>query len=353
MAHRLAGRRGWYFRLDFRGKTFHRYGGETKAAAEMAKHRLQSELEAEHPQAEHDDLNQFIMESYWPAQTTHLTPRGAERELGIIDKHLGPFFAGPMRLITRERILAYVNKRLHEKPEEETRDRRRRLRPISSETVRKELVTLKHVLRIAVKLRVLARNPFDDIESKEWPSKGQERTRHLVGDEWSRLLTATPEGMRSALIVMVNSGMRRGELMGLEHADLNAQTGMGWIAKTKGGARTGKGRWVRFTHDMVELLQAQPRQKGSRLIFWQFSSSQLSVEIGRAVKRAGLENFRLHDLRHSFATSLREQGCGIDLIAKLLGHSDLRMTARYAHLGSRMLDDAVATIVGKYSGKVH
>jgi len=348
MAHRLAGRKGWYFRLDFRGKTFHRYGGETKAAAEMAKHRLQSELEAENPQAEHDDLNQFIMHSYWPAQTSHLTPRGAERELGIIDKHLGPFFAGPMRLITRERILAYVNKRLNEKPEELPSDKRRRLRPVSSETVRKELVTLKHVLRIAVKLKKLAWNPFDDIESKEWPSKGQERTRHLMGDEWIRLLTATPEFMRAAVIVMVNSGMRRGELMGLEHADLNSQTGMGWIAKTKGGSRTGKGRWVRFTPDMVELLQAQPRQKDNRRIFWTFTANQLSVEIGRAVKRAGLENFRLHDLRHSFATTLREQGCGIDLIAKLLGHNDLRMTARYAHLGNKMLDDALATIGGKF-----
>lgn len=361
MAHQLAGRKGWYFRLDFRGHTYHRYGGKTKDAAELAKHKLRIRLENEHPQTTHDDLNQFIMGSYWPAQLAHLTPEGAKRERGIINKHLGPFFAGQMRLISRESILAYVNKRLNDAPVRvdptaepaPKEDRRRRLRPVSGETVRKELVILKHILRIAVKLKVLGWNPFNDIEPKEWPSKGQERTRHLMGDEWVRLLTAVPEQMRAAVIVMVNSGIRRGELMGLEHADLNLKTGMGWIAKTKGGIRTGKGRWVRFTLDMVELLRAQPRQKGNPRVFWAFKANQLSVEIGRAVKRAGLENFRLHDLRHSFATSLKEEGFDIDIIAKLLGHSDLRMTMRYAHIGNKQLDEAVESISGRYRGRIN
>jgi len=104
---------------------------------------------------------------------------------------------------------------------------------------------------------------------------------------------------------------------------------------------------------MVELLRSEPRQKGNRRIFWSFKANQFSVEIGRAVKRAGLENFRLHDLRHSFATALKEEGFDIDVIAKLLGQADLRMTMRYAHIGNKQLDEAVESISGKYKWRVN
>jgi integrase len=90
---------------------------------------------------------------------------------------------------------------------------------------------------------------------------------------------------------------------------------------------------------------------------WNFLSHQarnaLTMEIKRAVKKAGLMDFRLHDLRHSFATVLRSKGYGLDLIAKLLGHSDLRMTQRYAHVGDDLLMDAARAMAGTFPTEVH
>jgi integrase len=231
----------------------------------------------------------------------------------------------------------------------EKQDRRRRLRPVTGETARKELTIMKHILRLAVKLQQLTRNPFDDLEPQEWPAHGQERTRHLVGDEWQRLLAATPLAMRPAVVLLVNSGMRRGEMMNLEWSDVNLETGTAWIAKTKGSIRTGKGRWVRLPVEMIELIKMLPPLASSRKLFWQFKATQLSTEIGRAIRRAQLHNLRLHDLRHTFATTIRQSGHGLDTIAKLLGHADLRQTKRYAHLAEEQMTQALQSLSGRFT----
>ncbi len=62
----------------------------------------------------------------------------------------------------------------------------------------------------------------------------------------------------------------------------------------------------------------------------------------RAVKKAGIEDFRFHDTRHDFATGVRRSGVGLDVIAKLLGHSSTAMASRYAHLGDQQMLQAVS-----------
>ena len=64
----------------------------------------------------------------------------------------------------------------------------------------------------------------------------------------------------------------------------------------------------------------------------------------RACKRAGVENFRLHDLRHDFASSLVQKGVNMYQVETLMGHKDGRMTRRYAHLRMQDLHDAVKVL---------
>lgn len=64
----------------------------------------------------------------------------------------------------------------------------------------------------------------------------------------------------------------------------------------------------------------------------------------RACRKAGISDFHFHDLRHTFATWLRQSGVQLDEIAKQLGHSDLRMTQRYAHLGASQVREAVCRL---------
>jgi hypothetical protein len=195
----------YWFRFRFKqgSKTtrYNRYGGGTRTKAQLAERELITQLENAKPADPETDLNEFILTHYWPSQKNHLTPQAMIRERDILNKHLGPFFAGSMRQVNRQRIVKYIDYR---------KSGTEKQRGVSNESIRKELNILKHLLRIAVKLKMLSRNPFDDLEGKDWPEKGQERTRHLSGDEWPRILREVPLVMRPAVILCVNTGLRRG-----------------------------------------------------------------------------------------------------------------------------------------------
>jgi len=344
MVYRRKGRTGWWFHYlhpEHGRQCEQKCQKEGKRAASVEAAQFKSELARQFVPIAADDFGAFIARDYWPSQKNHLTAAGLEREAGIFDKHLGPYFAGSMRRIDAALIIDYITLRQSQ--------------PRSSrETVRKELNILKHALRIAVKRRLLARNPFDDLERKDWPRPGEKRTRHLDGTEWQRLIEAVPLSKRAAVVLLVNSGMRRGELMALEWSDINFSSGTAWAARTKGGIRTGKGRFIELTPEMCSLLSTMPRNAENPRVIWQFTRNALTVAFRRAVKVAGLASFRLHDLRHTFATTLRKAGVGIDVIAQLLGHSDVRQTQIYAHIADESRKSAAATMGEQFgSKKVH
>jgi len=73
-----------------------------------------------------------------------------------------------------------------------------------------------------------------------------------------------------------------------------------------------------------------------------------NFSIGLTVRRLGIANFRFHDLRHTAASWLRMSGADIHTVAQLLGHKDLRMAARYQHLSSSFLTEAVGKLDGVF-----
>lgn len=102
------------------------------------------------------------------------------------------------------------------------------------------------------------------------------------------------------------------------------------------------------------MIWALPHAQANPRVIWQFTPEALTVAFRRAAAAAGLANFRMHDLRHTFATTLRKAGYGIDVIAQLLGHADLRQTQIYAHIADETLTDAVASVKGQFvSTKIH
>jgi integrase len=89
-----------------------------------------------------------------------------------------------------------------------------------------------------------------------------------------------------------------------------------------------------------------PSTKGKRLLFPDVTPAQVSVAFIRACTSAGIEDFSMHDLRHTFASHARMNGVDLHMLQKRLGHSDPRMTDRYAHLSQTFLLDAARKLDG-------
>ncbi len=77
-------------------------------------------------------------------------------------------------------------------------------------------------------------------------------------------------------------------------------------------------------------------------------NSNLQREFKKALKKANIKKFRFHDLRHTFASRLVQQGVDIYTVAKLLGHKDIKTTQRYSHLSVESTKAAMAKLVKNY-----
>ena len=119
----------------------------------------------------------------------------------------------------------------------------------------------------------------------------------------------------------------------LHWSDVDLEAGEIHLADSKTGPRA-----VQLPPTAMELLEALPRRKGSPWVFpgndrdGRFSGGGLD-RVWQVVRtRTGLDDVRLHDLRHSFASRALALGETLPVIGKQLGHSDIETTARYAHL---------------------
>jgi integrase len=119
-------------------------------------------------------------------------------------------------------------------------------------------------------------------------------------------------------------------------------------------AKSGKPRTIALNGAAISLLQSVPRVQGSEHIFPSLFTGRPFASLfypwDRIRHRAGLDDVRLHDLRHSFASFLVNEGVSLYVVQGLLGHSQVRMTQRYAHLAPQTLLDAaemVAAVIGR------
>jgi integrase len=92
------------------------------------------------------------------------------------------------------------------------------------------------------------------------------------------------------------------------------------------------------------VLKSLPVHLGTDLIFPEIAGIQLTAAFKRACKRGGIEDFRFHDLRHSFASHLTMRGVNLRTVQTFLGHKDLKMIMRYNHLSPERLREAVQNL---------
>ncbi len=142
-------------------------------------------------------------------------------------------------------------------------------------------------------------------------------------------------------------GCRLNEIMTLKWSEVDFENGCLWLSDSKTGARV-----VHLGPPALDLLANLERQPNNPWVICGKIPGTYRKEIQkfwqRIRKSAGIEDVRIHDLRHSFASNAVAQGMSLPMIGKLLGHTQVQTTARYAHLAA----DPVKAAANKISGNI-
>ena len=218
----------------------------------------------------------------------------------------------------------------------------------ASGTTNRVLVLLRHIFNLANKWGVpgSGKNPTTGLKTA--PDVCCER--FLTPEEAQRLLLALDADENkvaaSAIKLLLLTGARRNEITHAKWKFVNWEQRTLLVPRSK----SGRPRSIRLNSAALELLQSVARLGDNPFLFPSPVTGQPSPSLhfpwSRIRKRAGLLDVRLHDLRHSFASFLVNEGVSLYVVQGLLGHTQARTTQRYAHLANETLSDA-AEVVGK------
>jgi integrase len=195
-------------------------------------------------------------------------------------------------------------------------------------TVNRDLVVLRHMFQKAREWGKAIENPV----SHQKPLRANNRRlRYLSHEEIPRLLSAADASLRPLLVVALHTGLRRSELFSLTWQDIDVKQAVIRIVQTKNGER----REIPMTETLRATVQQLPRRLASDRVFPGKTGRgvvDVRKRFHRALREAGIEGFVFHDLRHTFASHLVMAGVDLMTVKEFLGHKDLKMTLRYAHL---------------------
>lgn len=338
--------------------------GATKREAEAKARALYLELEKD-PMA-------FVERFVAPAQTkahalpfrdvaatflaehveTRCRPSTRRTHEQMLRVHLVPAFGTrDLRDVRRPEVEAYVSQKLKAK--------------LSPKSVANHVSVLSSLFDFAITREWTTENPTKLVTTPKLTDKG---TDWLDADAAERFLAAVRErdpGHADLFLVALRTGMRQGELLALRWGDLRFTVAgpgdaisvrhslhLGELGPTKGG----KPRHVAM-HPHVRATLLPRRGDDTAFVFATAAGAPLTGNIvknpmRRAAVAIGKPDLRFHDLRHSFASQLVTNGVALQTVQKLLGHSDIQTTLRYAHLAPSALTDAVASLGGPASGQV-
>src|SRR3989442_137724 len=202
-------------------------------------------------------------------------------------------------------------------------------RPYSPAAVNRPLAALHHLLKLAhEEWEAIAAVPRIRLERE-----AEGRVRWLEADEEARLLDACRASrnpwLAGIVTVALETGLRRGELLGLTWDRVDLSRAVIRLELTKNGRR----REVPMRQAVYDVLASLPEPRQGKV--WKLRDIRTAFE--NAVEVARLDDFHFHDLRHHFASWFMMNGGQLLALKEILGHRSLRMTERYAHLAPEHL----------------
>jgi len=197
-------------------------------------------------------------------------------------------------------------------------------------TVKNYIALLKTALNKAVEWNIIDHNPIAKVKAP----KIVKTFNLFTKKEIDKLIAKADEPLKTAIIILVNTGMRRGELFHLRWRDVDLKAGSIRVWPYEGFSPKGKQpRKIPISEGLNEILRKLSKKKSpDDFVFRPFQSEhRLYKRFAALVKELGMKG-TLHDLRHTYASHLAMAGVPIPVIKELLGHSDIATTMIYSHL---------------------
>lgn len=280
----------------------------SKRLTEIADRKYFPERQA---QAHPVNFGEFI-EKYWERHWKRLSGQGG---LSIKKSLLAFFGSRTLDRITSGLVQDYYN---HKR--EKT----------SAATANRHLARLAHIFNSARKWKeYVGPNPTEDVDKER---EENHKTRFLSKEEIVKLLPVCGGRLYPVIVCALHTGMRRGEILGLRWENIDLNVAIIYILKSK----SGKARELPITPQLAEVFRSmKPNAEGD---VFELPVVTLKRHFAKALQKAGIANFRFHDLRHTFASHFVMSTGDLPALQRLLGHSSLKMTQRYAHLSKAHLD---------------
>ena len=273
-----------------------------------------------------------------------LKPNTQRQARGVLHRHILPAL-GKMPLVAIERAqVVDLQQKLCDRPV----------------TANRAVKVLSHMYRLGEGWGMVPEgcDPCRSVE--KYPERRRER--FLTDAEFARLGRVLHEAVDSgsaspiavaAIRLLMLTGCRKNEILTLRWTDVDLEAGELHLGDAKAGPRA-----VQLPPTAVRLLEALPRREGCPWVFpgedreGRFSGGGLDHAWQTVRTHAELEDVRLHDLRHSFASRALALGETLPVIGKLLGHNDIETTARYAHLARDSIHEAAERIAGSVAADI-
>lgn len=307
---------------------------KAKKAAEAIRSRV---VLGENPNAEKKlkrlvpTFAEFSEKNYLPYIQGYKRPSSCKGDRSLLKIYLLPRFGNvPLNQI-REQDISEMHHSL-------------RAKGLAMGSANRALVLIRYMFNLAIKWKMpgVSSNPAAGVKKYE---ANNARERYLTPDETKRLVDAIGKSKNTQLKYIVPLllllGCRKNELLFSRWNDFDIEH-RSWRIPM---AKSGKSRHVPLSNAAIEILAQLPRWEGCPYVIPNPDTLLPFIQIHRSWNNAriaaGLAEVRMHDLRHSMASNMVNSGRSIYEVAKVLGHSQLKTTQRYAHLSQETLLSAV------------
>ena len=285
------------------------------------------------------DMNNFFNEKYLPYVQTKNRKSTWIREKYLFDKWLSPSFGlCPMSQISRDSLVRVLN--TMQKAGQSNRSQNY------------AISLTRQIFNYAIE------NDFFDGKNPaskyKFPKEDNRRERYLSDEEVNQILEALKKrsyNMYLMALMAADCGLRAGEVFNLTWADINFKNKTLFLKNTKNH----KDRYAYMTNRVYEELKNLPQQSVDKYLFQNYKGGKFE-HVSRTFERVikdlklndGITNRKqrvtFHVLRHYYASRLVKKNVPLIVVKELLGHSDIKMTMRYAHLNNEAYKDAISKL---------